>query len=195
MSEINIEVEPFPRVDAVIIEPVYKVIEVQVPGLTGPQGEPGAEIELRKTSTHIQWRYVGDLTWIDLVPLSDITGPATIEVGTTTTGAPGTDASVVNDGDNVQAIFSFTIPRGDTGAVGPQGPAGESGPAGPTGPQGPQGIQGIQGEIGPAGPTGPQGPQGIQGPAGDTVYVGNIDGGAPDSVFGGSISAIDGGGP
>ena len=42
-------------------------------------------------------------------------GPATIDVGTTTTGAPGTNASVVNAGTNVNAILDFTIPRGDAG--------------------------------------------------------------------------------
>lgn len=55
------------------------------------------------------------------------TGPAgeaaTITVGTTTTGAEGTSASVVNSGTTSAAILDFTIPRGDTGATGPQGDA------------------------------------------------------------------------
>jgi hypothetical protein len=93
------------------------------------------------------------------------TGPAgaaaTVDAGTTTTGLPGTDASVVNSGTSAAAVFDFTIPRGETGAQGPEGP------------QGPQGIQGIQGDTGPQGPIGPDGPegpqgiQGIQGPQGD----------------------------
>jgi hypothetical protein len=45
----------------------------------------------------------------------------TVEVGTTTTGEPGTDASVTNSGDPQAAILNFTIPRGDQG---PEGPAG-----------------------------------------------------------------------
>jgi hypothetical protein len=48
------------------------------------------------------------------------TGPtgsaATIAVGTTTTGAPGTSASVANSGSSSAAVFDFTIPRGDVGA-------------------------------------------------------------------------------
>jgi len=48
-------------------------------------------------------------------------GPATIDVGSTTTSAPGTDASVSNGGDTVNAVLDFVIPRGD---VGPPGPAG-----------------------------------------------------------------------
>jgi hypothetical protein len=43
---------------------------------------------------------------------------ATITVGTTTTGNPGTQANVTNSGDTTDAIFNFTIPRGATGANG-----------------------------------------------------------------------------
>jgi len=106
---------------------------------------------------------------------------ATIAVGATTTGAPGTSASVTNTGTDSAAIFNFTIPRGDvgptgatgaagaagaTGATGPQGPAGPTGPQGETGLQGPTGPQGDTGPTGPAGATGAQGPQGIQGETG-----------------------------
>ncbi|WP_270374995.1 hypothetical protein [Marinicauda sp. Alg238-R41] len=40
---------------------------------------------------------------------------ATIEVGTVTTGAAGSSASVTNSGDENDAVFDFTIPRGDKG--------------------------------------------------------------------------------
>ena len=40
---------------------------------TGSGGDP---VEFRATATHIQWREVGSPTWIDLVPLTEITGPA-----------------------------------------------------------------------------------------------------------------------
>lgn len=43
---------------------------------------------------------------------------ATITVGTVTTGPPGTDAIIVNVGTPTDAIFDFTIPKGDTGASG-----------------------------------------------------------------------------
>jgi hypothetical protein len=52
---------------------------------------------------------------------------ATVNVGETTTGAPGTNASVVNAGNENDAVLKFTIPRGDkgeTGETGPQGPTG-----------------------------------------------------------------------
>lgn len=52
---------------------------------------------------------------------------ATISVGTTTTGAAGTDASVTNSGTSSAAVFNFTIPQGATGATGATGPAGPAG--------------------------------------------------------------------
>lgn len=44
---------------------------------------------------------------------------ATVNVGTVTTGEPGSQAAVVNAGDTTNARFNFTIPRGATGAAGP----------------------------------------------------------------------------
>lgn len=67
-------------------------------GPTGPQGEIGPQ-----------------------GPQGEIgpTGPAgeaaTITIGTTTTGDPGTEASVVNSGTATNAILDFTIPQGPTG--------------------------------------------------------------------------------
>lgn len=42
---------------------------------------------------------------------------ATIQIGTVTTGEPGTQASVTNTGTQNAAVLNFTIPRGNTGAV------------------------------------------------------------------------------
>lgn len=67
-------------------------------GPPGPQGPPGA-------------------------PGAD----STVAVGTTTTGAPGTLASVVNSGTPSAAVLDFTIPRGDVGPAGPPGAGGALG--------------------------------------------------------------------
>ena len=57
------------------------------------------------------------------------TGPgATIQVNSTTTGAPGTNASVTNVGSLQTAMFNFVIPRGDVGATGATGATGPQGP-------------------------------------------------------------------
>ena len=64
---------------------------------------------------------------------------ATIQVGTVTTGEPGTDAAVTNSGTAGDAVFDFTIPRGDTGnginsaAAAVEYQASESGTVIPTG--------------------------------------------------------------
>lgn len=52
---------------------------------------------------------------------------ATVAVGTTTTGSPGSVAAVSNAGTTNAAVLNFTIPRGDTGATGATGPQGPSG--------------------------------------------------------------------
>jgi hypothetical protein len=85
---------------------------------------------------------------------------ASVQVGTVTTGAPGSSASVVNAGTSSAAVLNFTIPAGATGATGATGPQGE---------RGEQGIQGIQGVAGIQGPAGPAGP------AGTTTWAGITD--------------------
>jgi len=62
----------------------------------------------------------------------------TIAVGTVTTGAAGSNATVTNSGTSTQAVFDFVIPQGATGAQGPQGP------------QGPQGDPGVSPNTGTA---------------------------------------------
>lgn len=42
----------------------------------------------------------------------------TVDVGTTTTGASGTQAKVTNSGNSVNAVFDFVIPKGDKGEPG-----------------------------------------------------------------------------
>ena len=71
-------------------------------GATGPQGPAGAQ--------------------------GDPGTAATIVVGVTDTGAPGTYASVNNSGTSSAAVFNFVIPQGATGAQGTQGATGPAGP-------------------------------------------------------------------
>jgi glycerophosphoryl diester phosphodiesterase len=103
-------------------------------GPAGPQGDPGIpgedgrEVQLQQTATHIQWRYAGDATWLNLVPLSAITGPE---------GPEG--------------------PQGPQGLTGEQGPQGEQGIQGEQGPQGIQGVAGTPGRTVLSGATNPNG--------------------------------------
>jgi hypothetical protein len=79
-------------------------------GDTGPMGQTGAK--------------------------GDTGAAATVQVGNTNTGAPGTNAQVTNAGNEHFAVFNFTIPRGDKGekgATGAQGPKGDKGDKGDAG--------------------------------------------------------------
>jgi hypothetical protein len=49
---------------------------------------------------------------------------ATVNLGTVTTGAPGSLAAVSNSGTNSAAVLNFTIPQGATGAPGSGGSGG-----------------------------------------------------------------------
>ena len=52
-------------------------------GGAGTPGKDGREIEIQNNGTAIQWRYVGDSEWTDLVQLSNLKGEGIPEGGTT----------------------------------------------------------------------------------------------------------------
>lgn len=55
--------------------PPEQVLNLVLPqGDKGDQGDPGDEVELQKSATYIQWKYLSDLTWTDLVALADLKG-------------------------------------------------------------------------------------------------------------------------
>lgn len=95
----------------------------------------------------------------------------TVDVGSTVTGEPGSEASVTNSGTQQNVVLNFSIPRGATGA---QGPKGENGADGAPGEQGPKG------DPGPAGADGEPGPAGADGKAA-TIQVGSVVASAPGS--------------
>jgi hypothetical protein len=77
----------------------------------GPQGNPGPKGDPGDPGTN------GN-------PGQDGTS-ATVTLGAVNTGAAGSNVIITNTGPNTSdAIFNFTIPRGDTGDTGPTGPAG-----------------------------------------------------------------------
>ena len=53
--------------------------------------------------------------WLQIASKGDKGDTATVAVGSTTTGAEGTNASVTNSGTSTDGVFNFTIPRGNTG--------------------------------------------------------------------------------
>lgn len=85
---------------------------------------------------------ISDLSAIISGAAAGATAVQSVTIGTTTTGAAGTDASVINTGTTTEPVLSFIIPEGAKG---------DKGDTGETGPQGPQGLQGNSGYTGAAG--------------------------------------------
>ena len=91
-------------------------------GLTGPQGPTGATGPQGPAGTQGATGPQGP---------TGAQGPqgnqgiaASVNIGTTTTGAPGSSAVVTNTGTGTAAIFNFTVPAGATGATGATGTSG-----------------------------------------------------------------------
>lgn len=60
-------------------------------GINGNNGNNGREVELQANASDVQWRLVGDPTWIDLFPLTSLTPiMAIISSETTTVNGDGT---------------------------------------------------------------------------------------------------------
>jgi hypothetical protein len=80
------------------------------------------------------WEYSVDEGGVWITVPQTVTGPTgptgptgntgnagNVQIGTTTTGAEGTSASVTNSGNGTHAVLNFTIPRGAYGANGVNG--------------------------------------------------------------------------
>lgn len=148
-------------------------------GADGTPGDDGREVEFQKNATHIQWRYVGEVSWTNLVALTDIKGDQGIQ--------------------GAQGIQGVQGPQGDTGSQGAAGSNGADGKTIRSGAGSPGAGLGVDGDfyidtsantiygpksggawgsptslVGPQGAQGDQGIQGIQGPEGNpgtTVYT------------------------
>ena len=100
-------------------------------------------------------------------------GIVNVVTGTTTTGAPGGNASVSANTASGTTTLNFTIPRGE---------------AGPAGIQGLPGMQGPMGLQGPAGSNGAPGTQGAKGDKGDPGNPGSL----PAATTAGTVLVWDG---
>lgn len=69
-----------------------------IESIKGPQGESGKEVLLQIADGHIQWQYVGDATWTNLVELVSLIGPPGINGTNGTDGATGTAGTDGADG-------------------------------------------------------------------------------------------------
>ena len=97
-------------------------------GEDGKNGKDGRQVELRKSATHVQWRYIGDPVWKDLILLSELRGKD---------GKPGKDGK---DGKKGRDGFD--------GAPGRQGPPGYNGVDGKDGlTTSVNGVEQVDGKI------------------------------------------------
>ena len=85
-------------------------------------------------------------------------------------------------------VWRLLVSEGVQGDLGPTGPTGPIGATGPTGA-----VSTTPGPTGPTGPLGPTGPVStVPGPTGSTGPTGpenaNIDGGASNTIYGGTIN-------
>ena len=85
-------------------------------GNTGPQGIQGLQGPIGPTGVQGATGPTGSTGATGPTGSTGATGTAaTIQVGSVTTGEPGSAASVTNSGNENNAIFDFVIPRGETG--------------------------------------------------------------------------------
>jgi hypothetical protein len=84
-------------------------------GGSGDSGVDGREIQLQKSSTHIQWKYDTDLTWNDLVLLSELKGDQGIQGIQGITGSQGLQGIQGNPGTNgTNGTNGVGVPTGGT---------------------------------------------------------------------------------
>jgi uncharacterized cupin superfamily protein len=87
------------------------------------RGEAGDEVQLRKTSTHLQWKLIESAEWTDIVSLSEITGPKG-DVGAKIVGAGfnGNDlVFILDDASTVTIVNGRLAIKGDKGDTGDAG--------------------------------------------------------------------------
>lgn len=89
------------------------------PTVSVAQGAEGTQPQVAITATGPNTAKIFDFDFT--LPKGDTGTAAEVTIGTTETGAPGTDAQVTNSGDEHFAVLHFTIPQGLTGAKGEDG--------------------------------------------------------------------------
>jgi len=126
---MSVTVTTNPRIVTVNHQPARDSYQLAVAGgFEGTREEwlaslPGREVEIQKSDTHIQWRYVGDAGWTDLVALVDLKG--TTGNDSTVAGPPGdavelqtTDTHIqwryigADTWSNLVALTAITGPEG-----------------------------------------------------------------------------------
>lgn len=158
--------------------------KIQPFNMSGQNGANGKTPEIQVANGNIQWKYTTDMTWQNLISLSNLQGAsADMRVSNSAIQwkrSSDTEWTTLIGLADLAGPAGPTGPQGvagNTGPAGPQGPKGETGPTGDTGPAGAQGLPGPtgpQGNPGNTGPSGPVGATGAIGPAGPQGPQGNM---------------------
>lgn len=164
----GISVDPEVRIISLLVgatqgPPGAQGVAGQDSTVPGPPGSDGREVELQKSATHVQWRYAGEVAWLDLVPLSELEGPPGPTGAAGNDGAPGAPGA---NGEEVElrvnathvqwrlgdgswadliALSALVGPQGETGSKGEDGAAGSPGEPGAPGVGVPAG--GVTGQV------------------------------------------------
>lgn len=84
-------------------------------------GADGREVALRVSDGYIQWQYVGESSWTNLIALSELKGDPgptpKITIGTVSTLEPGSAAEATMGGTDTNPTISFGIPAGEPGTT------------------------------------------------------------------------------
>ena len=117
---------------------------------SGSPGTPGPAIELQTSATHIQWRVVGAASWINLVALADLEGPAGQDGSDGIDGTDGSDGADGVDGREVELQNSGTHIQWRYAGGSWTNLVALSALQGPAGQDGTDGVDGVDGDDGAA---------------------------------------------
>lgn len=179
-------------------------------GQNGADGQNSREIELQKDNGFVQWRYVGDAAWQNLLALEDLTGSEGTNGTDGQDGADGRDSSeielILEDGyvkwryqgeSEWKNLLLFSELAGADGKDGKDGRDGKDGAPGKMGLQGVSGkagrdfSSGLKGLAGKSGKNGLPGRDGIDGIDGRDGLDGKDGRGIASLVKTGSDQNID----
>lgn len=192
-----------------IAQPGGRLIRIKVgkgepgsTGLTGPAGADGTmgtdgrEVEMQNNGTYIQWRYVGDVSWTNLIAISTLEGTDGTDGVDGIMGADGKEIELQNSGTYIQWRYVGDVSWINLISI-----------AAITGADGTDGVDGMNGSIWYDGTGIPSGGLGNNGDyylnntngdvynkiAGTWTYVTNIKG--TDGIGAGTVTIVTGSAP
>ncbi|OEO30167.1 hypothetical protein VW23_022670 [Devosia insulae DS-56] len=105
-------------IQRLVQDQAVKIAELESRATTvGADGPPGRSLEMRSTTTHLQWRLVGDTGWSDLVALDELRGPPGQDGAAGVPGQAGTPGTAGRDGESISEDTIREIVRQQVGTL------------------------------------------------------------------------------